>query len=161
MQWGDHAGDQNASPGQGGFGRGAAGSVKSIEGDTLLLSTPQDVTTVILTEQTTIIRFVAGERDDLQSNPIPVNDSRREGQLGPESFECRCCCLSTTDTNNSGNGKLATHDEVGCRATERHQIRLGQDFGVTGFDQCLERQCSPLAACQAFPNFNESSDAGF
>ncbi len=91
MQWGDHAGDQNAIPGQGGFGRGAAGTVKSIEGDTLLLSTPQDVTTVILTEQTTIIRFVAGERDDLQSNQrVTVIGQRSEsGEVTATTIQIR------------------------------------------------------------------------
>jgi len=49
-----------------GLGRGATGSVKSIEGDTLLLSTAQDVTTVILTDETSIVRLAPVERQDLR-----------------------------------------------------------------------------------------------
>lgn len=62
---GDHADGQGAFQGWTGFTRGAAGTVKSIEGDTLLLSTAQDVTTVILTDQTVINLFVDGELEDL------------------------------------------------------------------------------------------------
>jgi hypothetical protein len=52
---------------QGGFtGRGAAGSIKSIEGDTLSLSTAQDVTTVKLTADTVILKTVTGSADDLE-----------------------------------------------------------------------------------------------
>lgn len=62
---GDHDDDQGAFQSRGSFGRGAAGTVKSIEGDTLLLSTAQDVTTVILTDETVINLFVDGELEDL------------------------------------------------------------------------------------------------
>jgi hypothetical protein len=58
-------GNPNAA-GQGGLGRGASGTVESLEGDTLTLSTAQDQTTVLLTDQTVINRFVAVERGDLQ-----------------------------------------------------------------------------------------------
>jgi len=56
----------NATPGTADFGGGASGRVKSVEGDTLLLSTAQDVTTVILTDQTSILRIVSGTRAELQ-----------------------------------------------------------------------------------------------
>ncbi|MCJ7543799.1 MAG: DUF5666 domain-containing protein [Phycisphaerae bacterium] len=56
----------NESGGQGVIGRGANGTIESLEGDTLTLSTAQDQTTVLLTDQTVINRFVAGERGDLQ-----------------------------------------------------------------------------------------------
>lgn len=53
---------------QGGFtGRGAAGSIKSIEGDTLSLSTAQDVTTVKLTAGTVILKTVTGSAADLEA----------------------------------------------------------------------------------------------
>jgi hypothetical protein len=58
-------GNPNAAD-QGGPGRGASGTVESLEGDTLTLSTAQDQVTVLLTDQTVINRFVAGERADLQ-----------------------------------------------------------------------------------------------
>jgi hypothetical protein len=59
-------GNPNATGGQAGMGRGASGTIESLEGDTLTLSTAQDQTTVLLTDQTAINRFVAGERGDLQ-----------------------------------------------------------------------------------------------
>jgi hypothetical protein len=75
----DHEDGQSAVPGQAGFGRGLSGQVKSIKGGTLLLSTPQDVTTVILTDQTTIIRMVTGELDDLQPDQrVTVIGQRNE-----------------------------------------------------------------------------------
>lgn len=47
-------------------GRGAAGSIKSLEGDTLLLSTAQDVTTVKLSADTVILKTVTGSSADLE-----------------------------------------------------------------------------------------------
>jgi len=60
------SGTPNVPQGQGIVGRGANGTIESLEGDTLTLSTAQDQTTVLLTDQTVINRFVAGERGDLQ-----------------------------------------------------------------------------------------------
>jgi hypothetical protein len=65
QQSGDHDDEQGAFQDRGSFDRGAAGTVKSIEGDTLLLSTAQDVITVILTDETVISLFVDGELEDL------------------------------------------------------------------------------------------------
>ena len=45
---------------------GAAGSIKSLEGDTLMLSTAQDVTTVNLTADTVILKTVTGSTADLE-----------------------------------------------------------------------------------------------
>ena len=63
----DQSGNPDAAGGQIGPGRGASGTVESLEGDTLTLSTAQDQVTVLLTDQTVINRFVAGERADLQA----------------------------------------------------------------------------------------------
>jgi len=63
---------QGAGPGsfdqaQGFFrGGGTMGQVKSIEGDVLTLSTAQDVTTVNLADNTTIIKSIEGSTSDLQ-----------------------------------------------------------------------------------------------
>ena len=56
----------NATEGAGGLGRGASGTIESLEGDTLHLSSDQDEITVLLTEQTVIARTVAGGTFDLQ-----------------------------------------------------------------------------------------------
>jgi len=54
--------------------------VKSIEGDTLLLSTAQDVTTVILTDETVISLFVNGELEDLTPEQrVTVIEQRNDG----------------------------------------------------------------------------------
>jgi len=49
-----------------GFGGGTAGQVKSIDGNTMTLSTAQNVTTVNLTPTTRIEKFAAGATSDLQ-----------------------------------------------------------------------------------------------
>lgn len=46
-------------------GRGAFGQIKSIDGDTLTLSTPQREVKVRITEATQFLKVVAGERGDL------------------------------------------------------------------------------------------------
>jgi len=82
-------GAPNAVPGQGSFGRGAAGTVKSIEGDTLLVSTPQDVTTVILNDQTVIHRFVVGGREDLQTGQrvSVIGERAQDGTITATSIQ--------------------------------------------------------------------------
>lgn len=60
------SGTPNAPQGQGFVGRGADGTIESLEGDTLQLNTGQGTTTVLFTDQTVISRFVTGERSDLQ-----------------------------------------------------------------------------------------------
>jgi hypothetical protein len=49
-----------------GGGRGAVGQIKSIDGNTITLSTPQSVVKVTLTGTTQIEKFVAGSSSDLQ-----------------------------------------------------------------------------------------------
>lgn len=58
---------QNGGTQGGFFGRGTAGSVKTLEGDTLTLSTAQDVTTVKLTADTVVLKTVTGGAADLQA----------------------------------------------------------------------------------------------
>jgi hypothetical protein len=52
--------------GRTGFGGGAQGQVKSIEGNTITLSTAQNVTTVTLSDSTTILKSVTGTIADLK-----------------------------------------------------------------------------------------------
>jgi len=83
------AGVSGTVPAQGGAGRGVFGKVKSIKEDTLLLSTAQDVTTVILTDQTTITRFVAGQREDLQPGQqvTVIGESGEDGVVTATSIQ--------------------------------------------------------------------------
>jgi hypothetical protein len=54
------------SGGSTGLGGGSQGQVKSIEGNTLTLSTAQNVTTVTLSDSTTVLKSVAGAIADLK-----------------------------------------------------------------------------------------------
>jgi hypothetical protein len=60
-------GGQFQQDGSGSPGRGAAGQVKSIEGNVMTISTAQDVTTVNLSQDTQIEMTVSGEIADLQT----------------------------------------------------------------------------------------------
>lgn len=53
--------------GPGVLGRGAAGQVKSIDGNVMTISTAQDVTTINLSEDTQIEMTVSGEITDLKT----------------------------------------------------------------------------------------------
>jgi len=59
-------GDGGASGQAGGNGGRVAGQIKSIDGNTLQLSTPNNVITVTLTDTTAISKLAAGTRADLQ-----------------------------------------------------------------------------------------------
>lgn len=60
-------GGQFQQDGSGIPGRGAAGQVKSIEGNVITISTAQDITTVNLSQDTQIEMTVSGEIADLQT----------------------------------------------------------------------------------------------
>ena len=66
---------------QGGFaGGGVAGQVKSIEGNVLTISTPQDVTTVNLSDSTRIEKPAEGTLADLQPGVRVVVNGERDAQ---------------------------------------------------------------------------------
>ena len=52
--------------GGGGFGGGVAGTIKSINGNTVQVSTAQNVTTVTISPTTTVMQTVAAAASDLQ-----------------------------------------------------------------------------------------------
>jgi len=59
--------EQFQQAGAGFPGRGAAGQVKSIDGNVMTISTAEDVTTVNLSEETQIDMTVSGEINDLKT----------------------------------------------------------------------------------------------
>ena len=62
---------------RGAFGGGVTGQVKSLEGNVLQISTPQDVTTVNLSTTTVIQKYTAGATTDLQQGErVIVNGAR-------------------------------------------------------------------------------------
>jgi hypothetical protein len=85
----DHDDQQGAFQDRTGFSRGAAGTVKSIEGDILLLSTAQDVTNVILTDETVINLFVDGELEDLtpQQRVTVIGQRNDAGEIVAEIIQ--------------------------------------------------------------------------
>lgn len=58
-------GGQGLGQNRGAFGGGATGQIKSVEGNVITLSTPQNVTTVNLSDTTQIEKTVAGALSDL------------------------------------------------------------------------------------------------
>ncbi len=73
----ESAGGSAGAP-ESGFGRGTNGTIKSLEGDSLLLSTPEDVTTVVLNSDTVILHTVAGDRALLQPGLRVVVSGERD-----------------------------------------------------------------------------------
>ena len=65
MPGGALPGDGSLPSGRIGMGGGLMGTIKSVDGDTLTLSTAEDVTTVTLTDETTIQMTVLGSLSDL------------------------------------------------------------------------------------------------
>lgn len=61
-----------------GFGGGTNGTVKSINGSTLTVSTAQNVTTVNLTDSTVIEKSVAGAASDLQPGERVIVTGQRD-----------------------------------------------------------------------------------
>jgi hypothetical protein len=77
---GGFAGGQFPSGNVPGMGRGAAGTVSSLEGETLLLTTNQETTTVLLTDATVVQRLVTGHRADLQPGQTVTVMGERDDQ---------------------------------------------------------------------------------
>jgi hypothetical protein len=64
---GQMPGGQMSAGGRGGmFGAGLSGEIKSVEGDVLILSTAQDVSTINLTDDTTVHVTETGALSDLE-----------------------------------------------------------------------------------------------
>ena len=62
---GQITGQNGANFSGGGFGRGASGEIKSIDGNTLTLTTGQNETKVTLSDTTTIVKTISGSTADL------------------------------------------------------------------------------------------------
>ena len=82
-------GDGSLPSGRGSLGGGLMGTVKSVDGDTLTLSTAEDVTTVTLTGETTVQMTVLGSLSDLTAGTrVMVTGERDEdGSLTAVSIQ--------------------------------------------------------------------------
>ncbi len=84
---------------QGGFrGGGTMGEVKSIEGNTLTLSTAENVTIVTLSENTKIVKSVEGTADDLQAGMrvTVTGETDKDGNINASQITIVNEDLSTT-----------------------------------------------------------------
>lgn len=69
----------NGGQRQGFFGGGTTGQVKSFDGNTLMLSTPQNVTTVNLNSSTRIEKYDPGATNDIQTGERVIVSGQRDG----------------------------------------------------------------------------------
>ena len=68
---------------RGGMGGGLMGTVKSLDGNTLTLSTAEDVTTVTLSDATTVRMTVTGDLSDLAEGTrvMVTGETDKDGSL--------------------------------------------------------------------------------
>jgi hypothetical protein len=92
----------------GGAGGGVFGTVKSISGNTLQISTPQNVTTVNLSDATTVMKTITGTVSDITvGETITVRGQRdSSGNVAAETIQV--LPAGTTFGGRGGNGGNAT-----------------------------------------------------
>lgn len=66
------------APGQGFFGGNITGQIKSIDGNTLTVSTPRDVTTITITSDTNINKSTTASSTDLQPGKSVMVTGQRD-----------------------------------------------------------------------------------
>ena len=86
--------------GGGGFGGGATGQIKSIQGNTIELSTPTNVTTVNLTASTQIEKSISAKTSDLQTGEQLIVRGQRDsnGNITADNIQI----VSTTGSASQG-----------------------------------------------------------
>lgn len=77
---GQFPGGQSPSGAQGQMFRGTSGTVSSLNGDTLVLTTDQETTTIVLTDDTVVERTVEATRSDLQPGQSVTVMGQRDDQ---------------------------------------------------------------------------------
>lgn len=96
------SGSANRSGGFGGsgFGGGATGQIKSIQGNTIELSTPTNVTTVTLTTSTQIEKSISAKTGDLQTGEQLIVRGQRDsnGNITADNIQI----VSTTGNASQG-----------------------------------------------------------
>jgi len=82
-------GGNGGGGGGGGFGGGVFGTVKAITGTTVLISTPQNVTTVNLSNATTVMKTITGTVSDIQVGDIITVRGQRDasGNVAADSVQ--------------------------------------------------------------------------
>jgi hypothetical protein len=97
--------NENFTPGQngtnfpsGGFGRGASGEVKSIDGNTLTLTTGQNETKVTLSDTTAIVKSTSGTTADLAAGQQVMVTGERDADGNVTATQVMI--LSTSDNQS-------------------------------------------------------------
>jgi hypothetical protein len=89
--------------GGGGFGGGVFGTVKSITGNTIQISTPQNVTTVNLSAATTVMKTITGTVSDIQVGQTITVRGQRDSSGNITADSIQLLPAGTTFGNRGGN----------------------------------------------------------
>jgi hypothetical protein len=90
--------------GAGGFGGGVFGTVKSITGNTIQISTPQNVTTVNLSAATTVMKTITGTVSDIQVGQTITVRGQRDSSGNVTADSIQLLPPGTTFGNRGGGG---------------------------------------------------------
>jgi hypothetical protein len=88
----------------GGFGGGVAGTIKSISGNTVEVSTAQNVTTVTLNGTTTVMKSVAATTSDLQVGQTITVRGQRDSAGNVTATSIQVVPAGTTFGGGNGDG---------------------------------------------------------
>jgi Domain of unknown function (DUF5666) len=94
--------------GGGGFGGGVSGTVKSITGNTVQVSTAQNVTTVTLNSSTMILKTAAGTTADIQVGDQITVRGQRDASGNVTATNIQLLPAGTTFGNRGGGGGTDT-----------------------------------------------------
>jgi len=94
--------------GGGGFGGGVFGTVKSITGNTIQISTPQNVTTVNLSDATTFMKTITGTVSDVQVGETITVRGQRDSSGNVTADSIQILPAGTTFGGRGGGGGNGT-----------------------------------------------------
>jgi len=94
--------------GGGGIGGGVFGTVKSITGNTIQISTPQNVTTVDLSDATTFMKTITGTVSDVQVGETITVRGQRDSSGNVTADSIQILPAGTTFGGRGGGGATAT-----------------------------------------------------
>ena len=105
---GTGTGATNGAGGNGFGGGGVAGTIKSISGDTIQVSTAQNVTTVTLSGATTILKSVTATASDLQVGQQITVRGQRDSSGNVTATSIQLVPAGTTFGGPGGPGAVPT-----------------------------------------------------
>jgi len=105
---GNGNGGTGGGGGGGGFGGGVFGTVKSITGNTIQISTPQNVTTVNLSDATTFMKTITGTVSDVQVGETITVRGQRDSSGNVTADSIQILPAGTTFGGRGGGGGNGT-----------------------------------------------------